>query len=67
MSKEKSKLPIPETEEERTEAIKKLALQEAERQLPGRKPDDMEVTNLMVDLAMEYGSSYPESRESRGQ
>lgn len=66
MAKDKSRPPIPETEEERHEAVVNQAEQAAAKMLPGKDPDSPEMLALREDLKMEYGNSYPESRESRG-
>lgn len=62
----KDKHPIPETEEERYSAILSLAEKQATERLPGRGPEDMELTNLIQDLKEQISLSYPESREMRG-
>jgi hypothetical protein len=60
------KYPIPETEEERNQAMDELAEKQVRERVPPQEIERVGLSNLVADLKEQISLNYPESRESRG-
>lgn len=58
--------PIPETEEERNQALDSLAEQLVRKSFPAEQIEQVGLSNLVADYKDELSLNYPSSREMRG-